>query len=226
MTTEKQTARITGLLYVIVIICAGFSQGYVRGSLFLPDDPTGTYNAITTQEGLFRLGLVTDLIAFLCDAAISILLYQLLKPAGKTLAMIAAAFRLLAHPAIATLNLLNHYMVLEVIGNPEMMATFAVAQREAAVTLLMTAHQYGYLIAGAFFGIHCLLLGILLYKSSLFPKVFGVLLVFAAVGYLMESFGDLLFPGNEGWLALTVGVSAAVGEVSLAIYMLVKGVKG
>jgi hypothetical protein len=50
-------------------------------------------------------------------------------------------------------------------------------------------------------------------------------MIVAAVGYLMETFGDLLFPGNEVWLAWVVGLSAALGEVELALYMVIKGTK-
>ena len=106
-----------------------------------------------------------------------------------------------------------------------MAASFDAGQSQELVLLLMNAHRDGYLIAGAFFGIHCLLLGILLHRSKQFPGLLGILMGIAALGYLMESFGNFLFPGNEGWLALLVGISAAVGEVSLTAYLLVKGVR-
>ena len=89
--------------------------------------------------------------------------------------------------------------------------------------LFLEAHRYGYLIAGAFFGLHCLLFGVLVYKSNVFPKVFGGLLLGAAAGYLLETFGDFNMPGNEENLALIVGIAAALGEVSLTFYMLIKG---
>lgn len=91
--------------------------------------------------------------------------------------------------------------------------------------LFLQAHNYGYLLAGAFFGIHCLLLGILLYKSNLIPNVFGILMVIAASGYLIETFGNILIPGNESLLANIVGFSAALGEVSLTFYFLIKGIR-
>jgi hypothetical protein len=222
---QRNLARFTGVLYLLVILCAGFSQGYVRGTLFVSGDATATLNNILTSESLFRVGLVTDLIAFLLDAVISVLLYMLLKPAGKTLSMISSAFRLLAHPAIASLNLLNHFLALEVAQSTGPLAMLGVQQQEAWTSLFMTAHNYGYLIAGAFFGVHCLLLGVLLCRSVHFPSVFGLLMMAAAAGYLLESFGDFLVPGNEKLLANVVGISAAIGEVSLTLYLLIKGTR-
>lgn len=224
--TLKKLARVTGLLYLLVIICAGFSQGYVRGTLIVPGDASATALNILSNEGLFRLGFVADLVAFLLDAVISVLLYQLFKAEHKTVALISSGFRLLAHPAIASLNLLNHFLALEVLQGSSFLSTFSPEQLQSLSLLFMEAHQMGYLIAGAFFGIHCFLLGVLIYRSNLIPKVFGLLMVAAAIGYLMESFGNFLFPGNEGWLALVVGVSAAAGEVVLTFYLLLKGTKG
>lgn len=225
MKTQKQNARITGLMYLLVIICAGFSQGYVRGTLIVPDDAVITANNILSHESLFRLGFVTDMVAFLLDVAISVMFYQLLKSTDKTLALVASAFRLLAHPAIASLNLLNHFMALTVLTNPSLTAHFDAEQLRSIALMLMESHRIGYLIAGAFFGIHCLLVGILIIRSGLIPKLFGLLMIFASVGYVMESFGDFLFPGNEEWLAWIVGMSAAAGEIALTLFLLIKGVK-
>lgn len=221
----KNKAKLTGILYLLVIILAGFSQGYVRGTIFTPDDPQITLTNITSSEALFRLGLVSDLLAFMLDVVISILLYQLLKSVNKTMAVIASVFRLLAHPAIASLNLLNHYMALQAASGSGLMSSLGIEQQEAWTMLFMNAHHAGYLLAGAFFGIHCLLLGILLYHSVFFPKVLGILMVLAAGGYLLETFGNFMFPGNQLVLANIVGFSAAIGEVSFTLYLLVKGTR-
>ncbi len=197
----------------------------MRGTIIIPDDPHATLANLASFERLFRLGLVSDLLAFMLDAIISILLYQLFKSVDKTLAVIAVVFRLLAHPAIASLNLLNHYMALQTANGTGFMANLGIEQQETWTMLYMNVHNAGYLLAGAFFGIHCLLLGILLYRSVLFPKVFGILMLVAGLGYLLETFGNFLFPGNQIVLANIVGFSAAIGEVSLTLYFLVKGTR-
>lgn len=221
---KKKTYKLTGLLYLLVIICAGFSQGYVRETLVIPGDALATANNIFNNQGLFRLGFSLDLVAFMLDAIISVLLFQLMKPFGKTLAMTSSALRLIAHPAIGSLNLLNHYMALHVLNgvtlslmNPEL--------AQAVSLLFMDAHSTGYLIAGGFFGLHCLLLGVSIYRSNTIPKIFGVLLLGSGLGYLIETFGNFMVPGHEASTALIVGISAALGEVSLTLYLLIKGSK-
>jgi len=221
----QRTARVAGGLYLIVIVCAGFSEGYVRTGLIVSGDAAATVENIASSEGLYRVGFVSDLVAFLCDAAISVLLYVLLRPVGKTLSLLAAAFRLLAHPAIASVNLLNHFMALLLVQDGAPTALLDVEQVQALTMLFVEAHGIGYLIGGAFFGVHLLLLGVLIYRATYLPRLLGILLTFAAAGYLVESFGSFLFPSYEAVYVWLVAVPAAIAELSLALWLLIKGIR-
>jgi hypothetical protein len=225
MKSLKKTAKIAGVLYLIIIVCAGFSEGYVRSNLIVPGDAATTANNIMASEWLFRLGFVSDLIAFLSDLVVSVLLYVLLKPVNKTLSLVAASLRLLAHPAIASINLLNHFAALLLLSGAEYLTVFETDQLHALVLLFLNAHRYGYLIGGAFFGLHCFILGYLLFKSDLFPRVLGVLLIVASFGYLIESFGNFLFPRYQEFFIWIVAVPAVIAELSLCLWLLIKGVK-
>ena len=109
------------------------------------------------------------------------------------------------------------------LGGAEFLAPFDTAQLEGLSMLFMEAHKYGYLIAGGFFGLHCLLLGISIYRSDSIPHVFGGFLLGSAAGYLLETFGNFSLPGYETYTALIVGIAAAIGEVSFTMYLLIKG---
>jgi hypothetical protein len=224
MHSIQRTARLTGLLYLVIIICAGFSQGYVRSQVFEPGDAAATAGNIAALEGLFRLGFVTDLIAFMTDAVVAILLYVLLRPVSKTLSLLAASLRLLAHPAIAGINLLNHLAAVLLLSGAEYLTALQTDQLNALVMFFLEAHRNGYLIAGAFFGLHCLLLGYLLFKSGYFPKILGIFLVVASFGYLIESFGSFLAPHYQEIFAWIVAVPATIAELSLCLWLLIKGV--
>jgi hypothetical protein len=177
------------------------------------------------SEWLFRLGFVSDLVAFSSDAVVAVLLYVLLRPVSRTLSMVAAALRLVAHPAIASINMLNQFIVLLLLDGGDYLTVFDTEQLHALVLLFLNAHEYGYLIGGVFFGLHLFVLGYLLFKSELFPSILGVLVVFAAVGYLTESFTFFLLPEYESIASIVVVLTAVVGEVSLMLYLLVKGVR-
>ncbi|MEZ4899147.1 MAG: DUF4386 domain-containing protein [Saprospiraceae bacterium] len=223
--TNKGMFRVTGILYLLVIVLAGFSQGFVRTTVMVPGDAMETSARILTHSGLFRWGLVTDLAAFILDAVVSVLLYQLLKPFGKTLAMITSALRLLAHPAIGAVNLLNHYLAGYVLSGAPFLSVFEPEQLQSLSLLFMDTHRNGYLLAGGFFGVHCLLLGILLVQSRLMPQFFGIAILVAGLAYLLETFGDFLMPGHEETLAWIVGLSAAIGEVGFTLYLIIRGAR-
>jgi hypothetical protein len=225
MTPAQRTARLTGLLYLVVIVTAGFSQGVVRASLITPGDAAATAANIRASEMLFRAGFVADLVAFLSDVGVSILLYVLLRPVNRTVALMAAAFRLLAHPAIAAVNLLNHFGALVLVSGAGYLSAFEPAQLDALALLAMEMHGYGYLIGGAFFGVHLALLGWLIVRSDLFPRALGALVLLAAAGYLVESVGMFLYPAHAGFYTALVSVTAIAGEVMLCLYLLVKGVR-
>lgn len=223
--SARTTARVAGLLYLLIIICAGFAEGYVRSTLIVPGDAAATAEAIMASAGLFRLGLAADLIAFTADAAVAVLLYVLLAPVDRTVSMVAAAFRLLAHPAIAALNLVHMYAPLHLLGGADYLSAFQPAQLEALAMYALELHGRGYLIAGALFGVHCALLGYLLFRSDRFPRWLGVLLMLAAVGYLSESVVAFLIPAFEEAASTLVVLSAGVAEVALCLWLLIRGVR-
>lgn len=223
--SPRTLARATGWLYLLIIVCAGFAEGYVRGTLVVAGDADATAANILAAEGLFRLGFAADLVAFLADAAVAVLLYLLLEPVSRTVSLLAAAFRLVAHPAIGSLNLLNYFGALLLLGAPTTPTGVGPEELRALALVALETHGYGYLIAGAFFGVHCALLGYLILRSERFPRALGVLLVVAGAGYLTETFTLILAPTFEAIASSLVVVTASVAELSLCLYLIVKGVR-
>ena len=76
----------------------------------------------------------------------------------------------------------------------------------------------------AFFSLHCLVLGWLVYNSGYFPRVLGTFLMFAALGYMVNSFGSFLFPDHQAVFGVVVAVTAVVGEFPFFFWLLIKGV--
>ena len=220
-------ARVAGLLYLVIIVCAGFAEGFVRSGMLVPGDAAATAANITAAPGLFRLGLAADLVAFLGDAGVAVLLYVVLRPVNRTLSLAAAAFRLVAHPAIGGINLLNHYAALLVLdGGPAgALAGFTAAQRDGLALLALEAHGAGYLIAGAFFAVSLFLLGHLVHRSGYMPAVLGVLLAVAGAGYAVETFGSFLLPRYDAIYVWVVAIPAVIGEVTFAVWLVAKGVR-
>ena len=69
MNAEKQTARLAGLLYLIVAITSGFGFFSLHGKLVVPADAAATAHNILASEALFRLGFLSSLICQTCFIA-------------------------------------------------------------------------------------------------------------------------------------------------------------
>jgi hypothetical protein len=215
-------ARLAGILYLVIILCAGFSEGYVRSGLVVPGDAAATADNIRASEWLFRVGFATDLVAFLSDVALAVVFYVLLKPVSTTLSLLAASFRL-AQATILGINMLHHFAPLLLLSGAGYLGAFDPAQLDALAMLSLEGHKYGYLIGQMFFGLHCGLLGFLLFKSGYFPRVLGVLLVTAGLGYLGDGLTFFLLPDQAARVSPVYLTPVVVAELSLCLWLLVRG---
>ena len=218
----KKTARIAGLLILIISVFAPFSMMYVPSNLIVPGDAATTAKNIMASEGLFRAGIVSDSIVFLIEIVLVVILYVLLKPVSKTLSLVAA-FSRLAMTVIQAINLLNHFTPLLLLSGAGYLTVFEPDQLYALVLLFLNAHEYVVLIWGLFFGLHLFVLGYLVYKSGYIPRILGVLLVIASLCYLTQSFGNILLPQYEEIFA-SVGLLSMI-ELAFPLWLLIKGVK-
>ena len=221
MNSIQKTARITGLLILIMAAIAAFSMAYVPTTLIVPGDAATTAQQIMAAEGLFRLGMVGDMAIFLIEIALCALLYVLLKPVSPTISLIAA-FARLAMTIIQGINVLNYLAVLLLLGGTSYLTSFAPDQQQALAALLLNAHDSAVLIWGVAFALHLLLSGYLVYRSGYLPRLVGGLLIIAALCYFTQSFGNLLFPQSKA-LFTSIGLLSIV-EIALPLWLLIKGV--
>jgi hypothetical protein len=220
----RRIARIAGILYLIIIVSGLFSEMFVRSNLIVPGDATATASNIIASKSLFRIGFASDLIMVISDIGVALAFYVLLKPVNKGLSLLAAFFRL-AQASILGINLLNHFTALLLLSGADYLAVFETAQLHAMVTLFLNMHAHGYLISGVFFGLSCFVLGYLFLKSDYLPRILGVLLIFATFGYLADSFTNFLLPNYAAITEWLVVASAVIAELTLCVWLLVKGVR-
>lgn len=220
----KTNARTAGVLYLLIILSGLFSELFVRSGIIVPGDAAATAENITTNSFLFRIGFISDLVMVMSDVGVALLFYLLLKPVNQGLSMLAAFFRL-AQATVIGINLLNFYLPLLLLGEGDYLSSFSDDQLNSLSLLFLNAHSYGYLISGVFFGVSCVILGQLIYKAAYFPKWLGILVVGAGVSYLIDCVVNFLFPEHTATSEILVMTVAVVSELSLCLYLLIKGVK-
>lgn len=216
------TARVAGVLYLVIIVCGLFAEVGVRSRLIESGDPGATARNILDSPMLFRAGVAADIVMFIADVAIAVVLYQLLKPLSRTLALLAAAFRM-TQTAVIGLNLLNMFQALRILDDADYLDAFGSGQSEALALLYLDAHRYGYLLGLAFFGVSTLIVAYLALASKQMPRPLGVLLGLAGAGYLIDTFTFFLIPGYDGAASPIVLAPALLAEIWFAFWLLTRG---
>ena len=220
----KTNARAAGVLYLIIILTGLFSELIVRSGMIVPGDATATAENISANFFMFRIGFISDLIMVMSDVGVALLLYLVLKPVNNGLSMLAGFFRL-AQATVLGINLLNFYLPLLLLGDGNYLNSFSGEQLNSLSLLFLNVHSYGYLISGVFFGISCIVLGYLIFKAEYFSKWLGILVVAAGISYLVDCVANFLFPGLASTSEILVMTVAVVSELSLCLFLLIKGVK-
>ena len=219
MNSINKTARMAGLLYLALAILSAFGLVYVPSMIFVPGDAAATANHIVASESLFRLGFVSNILAFTVNIFVAVLLYKLLAPVNRGIASLMVILILIGL-AMAMLNELNQFAALLLLGGADYLTVFTRDQLQSLAALFLDIYEHGFLVAHIFFGLWLFPMGYLVFKSGFLPKVIGVLLIIAGVGYLVDFTLFFLFPA----ITVTVSEFTFVGEVLLLLWLLIKGV--
>jgi Domain of unknown function (DUF4386) len=212
-------ARTAGLLYLIPLLCGPFSMMFVPSAIVVPGDAAATAAKLLASESLFRMGMLSDAAIFISEVGLTAVLYILLRPAGRTLAL-AATFARMAMVVLQGVNLLPHLAALQLLSGGAYRTAFGTTELQALALLMLDFHAQGVFVWEIFFGLHCALLGVLLFRSGYFPRALGVLMALAAVGYLANGLGNLVLPRGASFFAVLVGICALVGEVPFVLWLL------
>jgi hypothetical protein len=224
MTSPKRLARIAGFLYLLVGIVGGFAEGYVEPKMYVAGNAAATAGNVVANSGLVRMGVVADLLDGTVFVFLALTLYILLKHVHKSVARAMLVLVALA-TAITCLVAVFEFEGLRVATDASYAAALGTAGSNALVMLLLDMQHYGLLIAQIFFGLWLVPLGYLAYKSGMFPKALGVLLVVGAAGYLVDMLALFLVPGFGEKISAFVVIPSAVAELWMLGYLVVKGVR-
>src|SRR3954464_5755665 len=88
MQARKQTARVAGFFYLLLILAALIRLSYVPSTLFVHGNARATAANIAAHETIFRLGIAGDLFAGTILIFLALALYRLFKTVDQNLAML------------------------------------------------------------------------------------------------------------------------------------------
>lgn len=215
----RGAAAVAGLGLLVMAVLA-FTSFAAFGNLVDSGDAAKTARNIVDHELLFRAIICGLLIVAILDVVVAWALYVLLRPVNRSIALLAAWFRVV-YAAIFAAALSNLFVAVRLPTDADSLKAFGTGQSNAQVMMSVNAFNDGYHAALAIFGLHLLVLGYLVFKSGYIPRALGILLMIASLGYLIDSFGGSLSTGYNA----NVAQFTFVGEVLLMGWLLWKAVR-
>ena len=216
-------ARIGGVLYLIIIVIGLFGEAFVRDKLIVSGDATATAKNIMVSESLWRFHIAAELFLLICAIVLLMILFVLLRPVSRELTLLAVFFNLVS---IGLEGATAMYLVVALfpLGNAGYLKAFSPDQLYTMATLSLKSHGYGFGVSLLFFGCFCVVIGRVIFRSGFFPKTIGVLMQIAGLCYLTDGFALILAPTFANRLFPAILLPAFVGEASLCLWLLLKGV--
>ncbi len=217
-------AKVGGVLYLIIIVLGALGEGVVRGSIVVPGNATATAANLRSMEWLWRLGVAGEVVLLTCATALALILYVLLRPVSRDLALVAVFFNVVSI-AIEGVAAVSLAAALLPMTSAAYVNAFTPEQLNVIAMLSIRTHSAGFGIALIFFGVECVILGYLISRSGYMPRSIGVLMQIAGVCYVINSFALLLSPPLSSRLFPAILIPSLIAELSLALWLLVNGVR-
>lgn len=225
MDLQKQTARIAGFIYSVVILTGTLYLQYIPSLSKLPNNVSKFKAAIPTFESLFKFGIVSEIICWVLFLILPFILYQLFKSVNEFCAKLMVAIAVVQVP-ISFSNLSNKFAVLNLISGSKYLKIYSDDQLYAQVKLYLHLYHEGNFLNHIFWGLWLLPFGYLVYQSGFLPKILGVLLIAGCFGYLIDFFGTFFFPSyDQSIIPDYIILPASFGEIGLCLWLMIFGIK-
>jgi len=153
----------------------------------------------------------------------TVFLYYVLKLVSRSLSLLAAFFGL-AGVAIGGVAWVSHLAPLVLLHGDQYLAAFTTSQVQAMSMIALKLQMQVFNIGMVFFGVQCFVIGYLILRSTFLPRVLGILLGIGGLSYVIVCFANFLLPLLGARLTPFIFPVAFIGEGSLAVWLLVKGV--
>lgn len=222
MSSRRHEARVAGLLYLLMSVAAVVAFNNVPTWSMVGGDAVATANKIAASPMLYRIGVLSDLVAQILFVFLVLALFELFKGVNKKLAALMVALVFVQVP-MAFANMLLGIAPLILLSGDEYLSVFDKGQLDALALGFLNLRGYGIKANMAFWGLWLLPFGLLVLRSGFIPRILGVLLIVGCFGYLAVSTTSLLFPAYASTVNPLVGL--AFGEILIILWLVIKGVR-
>jgi hypothetical protein len=216
----QRYARIAGVLFLVSMVAGGFGEAYVPSKLIVSGDAAATVANLRNFDFVYRLGFAAFLIESLCDIALALILYALLKPVSKELSLLAAFFGLMGTATFAFAELF-YFAPLVIMRGAGYLQTFSPDQLNSLVLLSLKFYGFAGMIFTAYYGMGWIVRAVLMFHSGYLPRFLAVLMAIGGIGFVLRNFLLILAPAYASDVLLMLMFP---GGLIMTVWLLWKGV--
>ena len=215
--SPRLKARMAGVFEALEGAGSAGGQVAILGSLVVTGNAAATAANILAHEPLFWLGFASSLIAVAFHLAWALLFYELFKPVNRSVSLLAM-IGILVGCAMQALTSLLYLAPLLVLQGGSAFSAFTPHQLQALALVFLKLNAQAFDIYLVFFGLWCVLIGYLIFRSTFLPRILGVLLALDGVGWMLY-----LSPPLASYLFPLIAVASGLAEIPLMLWLLVVG---
>ena len=221
--SQRTAARVVGLAYLVAMATAvlGFA---IRSELMVPGNAAETARLISDSEGLFRLGLLSDLVTYIVDIVLITALYVVLRPANKNLALVAVCWRLM-ETAVLTVATLNGFAILRALSGADFLGAFEADALHAMTRLSLQAYGDAYRVGFVFLGLGSALFSWVWLRSRYVPRALAILGLFSSLLLAACNLAFMLAPALPRVIGPAYMAPMGVFEVGMGFWLLFRGLR-
>jgi Domain of unknown function (DUF4386) len=221
LSSPRLAARIAGALYVLVIILGAYAELVGRQGLVVNGNPVATLQAIGAHQRVYRLGFLTEMMTNILAVPSTVIIWRLLTPAGRNLALTALVLDLIQN-TINAVNAWTQFAPLTLLPGAPDLGAIPPAELAALARLSLHWHDLGFQIRLSFFAFALLIEGWLVFRSGYFPRWLGLLYMLTGGCYLAAAYDYFLALRLP--MSPYVQVGSLVGETCMSLWLLIVGV--
>ena len=224
--SQRKAAKVagfTGLFTMAIVVFATFG---IHARLIVASNAAETARNIMAHETLFRIGIACGLIYSVGLVVLLTALYVILKPVSRSLALLAAFWRLV-YALMWVLMTLNLFVALRLLsgttGGADYLRVFEAEQLQALARLYLGGFDV-YYVGLLFYALASTACSYLWFKSNYIPRALAAFGVISSVFCVACTFVFIIFPNfpkvvNLWWFDSPMGIF----EMATSFWLLFKG---
>lgn len=222
--SQGGAATIVGIAYLLAMALSMFTEGYLRGTLVIPNDALATARNLVENRMLFRVSIVLELATFAIDVALIAALHVILAPVNRHLAVYAVLLRMVAE-TVAVKMAIEGSVAVALLSSKKYLEAFTEEQLAALGILALSSHDSTYAAVFVFLGWGSAVFAYLWLRSGYVPRLLAILGIVASLLLSAGSVAFIVDPAVQSLLYPWYMIPMFFFEVGLGLWLVTRGLQ-